>query len=301
MRNPLRTLGFYGSLYKDFVAQYWKTLMASKVDFFFGLAAFLATQAGGILLLVFVFQAIPDLNGWSLHQVLFIYGFANLPRGIDHLLTDYLWLFAEHSVVEGEYDRYLLRPVSPLFQVLAERFQGDALGEILVGVIMIAIALPGLSLPITALSVFLFFILVAAGAVIYSSIKLFFASLAFWIKDSFPLLQIAYNFADFAKYPDSIFVRPISFFLSFVSAGVLHGLHPGIVVPRTGRLAVDGGRDIGGCRHHGQPGGYDLEGWPKALRQRGKLTKRLRRLVLQFRASRKTAGITGRPIGQGCI
>ncbi len=209
-------LKFYLSLYKDFVTQYWKTRMASKVDFFFGLGAFLATQAGGILLLVFVFQSIPDLNGWSLPQVLFIYGFAQFPRGIDHVFTDYLWGFSEHVIIDGEYDRYLLRPVSPLFQVLAEVFQADGLGEVLVGVIMLAIAIPQLSLPFSLLNIFLFIILVLAGALIYSSIKLFFAGLAFWLKDSFPLLQIAYNFADFAKYPDGIFFRPISYFLSFV-------------------------------------------------------------------------------------
>lgn len=212
----LDTIRFYGSLYRDFVAQFWKTRMASKLDFFFGLGAFLATQAGGILLLVFVFQSIPSLNGWSLAQVLFIYGFAQLPRGLDHVFTDYFWLFAEHSIIEGEYDRYLLRPASPLFQVIAEDFQVDGLGELIVGVAMIAISSVQLGLRVTAPGAVAFVALVLGGAIIYSSIKLLFASLAFWLKDSFPLLQIAYNFADFAKYPDGIFPRPVSWFLTFV-------------------------------------------------------------------------------------
>ncbi len=207
---------YYLSLYKDFVLQYWKTLMASKVNFFLGLAAFLATQAGGVLFLVFVFQAIPNLNGWTLPQLMFIYGFAQLPRGIDHLFADYLWLFTNVTIVQGDYDRYLLRPLSPLFQVIAERFQGDALGEILVGIIILVIAVGQLALPFSLLNVALFIVLVFAGALIYTSIKLFFASLAFWIKDSFPLLNIAYMFADFAKYPENIYMRPVSVFLSFV-------------------------------------------------------------------------------------
>lgn len=216
MRKTLETLAFYASLYREFVLQYWKGLMASKVDFLFGLFAFLATQAGGILLLLFVFQTIPDLEGWSLHQILFIYGFSQIPRGIDHLLSDYLWLFAEHSVVEGEFDRYLLRPINPLFQLLAERFQGDALGEIIIGFAMIALSSSSLALPLTPLRLAVFILLTLAGTVIYFSIKLFFSSLAFWIQNSFPLLQIAYNFSDFAKYPERIYVRPVSFALSYV-------------------------------------------------------------------------------------
>jgi len=215
MNKFLGELKFYLSLYRDFVAQYWKTRMASKIDFFFGLGAFLATQAGGVPLLVFVFRSIPDLNGWSLTQVLFIYGFAQLPRGIDHVFTDYFWGFAEHTIIEGEYDRYLLRPVSPLFQVVAEVFQADGLGEILVGIIMIGLTFGPLGLHLSVIGVIVFCALVLAGAVIYSSIKLFFASLAFWLKDSFPLLQIAYNFAEFAKYPEGIFFRPVSWFLTF--------------------------------------------------------------------------------------
>ncbi len=209
-------LKYYLSMYKDFVLQYWKTLLASKLNFFLGLGAFLVTQAGGILFLVFVFQAIPNLNGWTLDQLLFIYGFAQLPRGLDHLFADYLWLFSNVTIVHGEYDRYLLRPLSPLFQVIAERFQGDALGEIIVGIIILCISIPRLALPFSLLNIFLFLVTVLAGTVIYTSIKLFFASLAFWMKDSFPLLNIAYMFGDFAKYPETIYIRPVSFFLSFI-------------------------------------------------------------------------------------
>lgn len=211
----MKRLFFYLSLYKDFVLQYWKTLMASPLNLWLGLGAFLVTQAGGLLFLVFVFDRIPDLNGWSLAQLLFIYGFANLPRGLDHVFTNWIWLLSNRVILQGDFDRYLLRPVSPLFQVVAEELQADGLGEILVGLIVVALALPLLEIEITAGAVVLFVLLVLAGAVIYTSIKLTFASLAFWIKDSFPLLNIAYMFSDFAKYPDGIYPKPVSLFLSF--------------------------------------------------------------------------------------
>ena len=34
-------------------------------------------------------------------------------------------------------------------------------------------------------------------------------SLAFWLKDSSPLMTTAYDVADFAKYPVEIYARPI--------------------------------------------------------------------------------------------
>ena len=206
----------YFRLYRVFVLQYLKTLMQSKLDFFVGLIAFFFTQLAGIVFMYLIFEHIPNLNGWSFDQILFIYGFAQLPRGIDHLFTDYLWILAMRLVVRGEFDRYLLRPLNPLFQVVAERFQLDALGEILVGLILVVTASTRMGIKIGLFNSIVFFVSIIAGAIIYTSIKLFFASIAFWTKDSIGLLQLVYESSDFAKYPISIYDKRIRFLLSYV-------------------------------------------------------------------------------------
>ncbi len=212
MKKIIRYLG----LYKIFLVQYIKSLMQSKVDFFIGLFAFLFTQISGIVFLQLIFSHIPSLNGWSLHELIFIYGFAQLPRAIDHLFTDYLWIFASSGVRMGLFDKYLLRPINHLFQIVAERFQPDAFGELIVGIVLVSYASVKLDIQITPLKIVLFIISVLAGAVIYTSIKLFFTSLAFWIKDSQGILQVAYEPGNFAKYPITIYSKPIQFILCFV-------------------------------------------------------------------------------------
>lgn len=206
----------YLDLYKDFALQYFKTLMQSKANFFIGFIGFFFIQMSGILFLSMVFNQIPSLNGWTFYEILFIYGFSQLPRGIDHLFADYLWVFSGNSIIRGDFDRYLLRPINPLFHVLSERLQLDAVGEIVIGVIITIYAAINLHLNITLIGVILFIITILAGTLIYTSIKLFFASWAFWIKDSFPLLNIVYMFSDFAKYPNSIYSKGIQIFLSFI-------------------------------------------------------------------------------------
>lgn len=49
-------------------------------------------QAAGLAFLYLVFEQIPSMQECTLEQMLFIYGFAQLPRGIDHLLTDNIWM-----------------------------------------------------------------------------------------------------------------------------------------------------------------------------------------------------------------
>lgn len=206
----------YLDIYKDFVVQYLKILMQSKANFFIGFIGFICTQASGILFLTMIFSQIPNLNGWSFYEILFIYGFAQLPRGLDHLFSDYIWMFSMNVIVRGEFDRYLLRPLNPLFQVLAETLQLDALGELFVGIIIVVISVLNLDIQITFLRILSFILVIVAGSIIYTAIKLFFASFAFWIKESITILNIVYMFSDFTKYPTSIYSKGVQIILNFI-------------------------------------------------------------------------------------
>ena len=190
--------------------------MQSKVDFLMGLFGFFLTQAAGIIFLYLVFQQIPSLQGWTLEQLIFIYGFAQIPRGLDHLLTDNIWLVAYRLVINGDFDRYMLRPMNVFFQVIAEKIQPDALGELLIGLLLVITSVQNGIAVMDPLRLGLFIVSVFAGALIYTSIKLFFASFAFWIKQSGPFLQVAYEMADFAKYPTEIYNQAIRFIITWV-------------------------------------------------------------------------------------
>ncbi|MBP3486769.1 MAG: ABC-2 family transporter protein [Roseburia sp.] len=206
----------YLRLYRILITQFLKTIMQSKVDFLMGLLGFFFNQILGIAFLYLVFEQIPSLQGWTLDQLIFIYGFAQIPRGIDHLFTDNIWLVAWRLVINGDFDRYMLRPMNIFFQVIAEKLQPDALGELLVGTILVVSSLSKGIVITDALHAALFVVSIFAGAVIYTSIKLFFAALAFWIKISGPFLQVAYEMADFAKYPTEIYAKGIRFLITWV-------------------------------------------------------------------------------------
>ena len=212
----MNTVKRYLRLYRVLVAQFLKTIMQSRVDFLIGLLGFFFTQVMGIAFLYLVFQQIPDLQGWTLDQLIFIYGFAQIPRGIDHLFTDNIWLVAYRLVINGDFDRYMLRPMNIFFQVIAEKLQPDALGELLIGTILVVRSLTKGIVSVDGLHVALFFVSIFAGALIYTSIKLFFASLAFWLKVSGPFLQIAYDMANFAKYPTEIYSKGVRFLITWV-------------------------------------------------------------------------------------
>jgi ABC-2 type transport system permease protein len=110
----------------------------------------------------------------------------------------------------------LLKPINPLFHLLAERFQPDAIGELIVGIVLIVYSTINLKMSFSFLDIILLMLMIICGSIIYTSIKLFFASLAFWIKNSQSILFVNYTLSDFSKYPISIYGKTIRLIITFV-------------------------------------------------------------------------------------
>ena len=212
----MKTIKKYMKLYKRLSAQSLKTLMEYKVDFLIGLSGFLVSQVIGILTLNIIFNQIPVLNGWNYNQVLLVYAMAQIPRGLDHMLADNLWLLSNRIIVRSEFDKYLLKPINPLFYLLAEKFQTDAFGELIIGICLLCYSVINLRLKITFTYVILFLVFIVCGTIIYTGIKLLFSSLAFWFKTSDGILGMVYSMSDFAKYPISIYPSFIRGIISFI-------------------------------------------------------------------------------------
>ena len=187
-------------LYKTFVVQQIKQLMEYRVDFLTGAGSFLVGQITNIVFISIIFSQIPQLKGFEYYEIIFIYGFSLIPKGLDHLFTDNLWKVAWFIVRKGDFDKYLTRPINPLVHVIMEALQFDALGELLTGVVLMIIASMKLSISFDAVTILLMLLAFVFGTVIYAAIKIAGAALALWIKSSGSILQVLYMSNDFAKY-----------------------------------------------------------------------------------------------------
>lgn len=217
----------YIRLYKKFLQQYIKSLMEYRIDFILGLVGFIFVQIAGIIFLKLVFNCIPDLKGWSYYEIIFIYGLAQIPRGIDHIFTDYLWIFSWKTIVKGEFDRYLLRPINPLFQVISESFQPDGFGELIVGTILVVTAYVKLNLSFGLEEVISLVFIIIFATLIYTAIKLAVTSIAFWVKFAQSYLFMVYQLSTFAKYPIGIYPKVIKLILTFLVPFAFTGYYPG--------------------------------------------------------------------------
>jgi ABC-2 type transport system permease protein len=200
-----------------------RRLLVYRADFLVGMIGFLLRIGLNVLLLEVIFAQAPALAGWTLDQALLLLGLAMCCRGLDHTFTDQLWELARKLVQRGELVRYLIRPVSPLFTLLSERFlYPDGLGELLGGVAVTGYAvsrLAGAGADLGGPGRWLLTAgLVGCGALVYACVKLVLASAAFWTVTSLQLMTSVYEVSEAARYPLQVFPAPIR--------GVLVGILP---------------------------------------------------------------------------
>lgn len=217
MRDHFAIFARYASLSLFLGGVFLRRLLQYRVDFVLGCAGFAVSVLTRALFIYLVFQQVALIDGWSYHEVLFLFGFSLIPRGLDHMFTDQLWELGRKLVQRGEFFKYLIRPINPLFHLVSERFfYPDGLGEMLAGAAILGYAASQLGLGLGPGQLAVAVVLVLSGALIYTAIKLAFGALAFWTVSSLPAMNAAYQVSSFVKYPLDIFHPAIQNLLLWV-------------------------------------------------------------------------------------
>lgn len=210
------SLARYASLYWLFLKNRLKILMEYRVNFLIGAVSTVFVQAAGLLAIWVVMKQIPSLEGWSLPEILLIYGLITLAKSINHMFADNLWTIGRDYVRTGQFDRFMVRPIDPLFHLLADRFCHDGIGNFLVGITLVVIAGSQLSIAWTPLTIGYLALMVLSGGFIFIGLNLITAVSGFWLMDSVPVTRVVFEMHEFAKYPLTIYPQAIGVLLTLL-------------------------------------------------------------------------------------
>jgi ABC-2 type transport system permease protein len=203
-------------LFLLYFAQYAKVRLAYKADFFIAVFSSMTATVLGFGFVLVLFSKIPKLQDWSFYEVLFLYGFSLIPLGFFNVISWNLYEFGDLYIIQGRFDRVLLRPVDTLFQILFEKFRLESLQEVLTGAVVVALCVRRLGLPWHAADYLWFALMVACGAVIYISVFLLLTSVSFWFEDRVGIVPPVFNMLTFGRYPLTIYNVFIQFLLSWI-------------------------------------------------------------------------------------
>jgi ABC-2 type transport system permease protein len=200
----------------QYFAQYAKVRLAYKADFIIAFFSSMAATVLGFGFVLVLFSKIPRLQDWSFDEVMFLYGFSLIPLGFFNVISWNLYDFSELYIIEGKFDRVLLRPVSTLFQVVFEKFRLESLQEVATGIIVVALSLHRLHLTLKIPDYLWFAAMIVCGSAIYLAVFLILTAVSFWFEDRVGIVPPVFNMLTFGRYPLTIYNVFIQFMLSWI-------------------------------------------------------------------------------------
>lgn len=194
-----------------------------RVSFVVQILGMMLNNAGIAVMWVLFISVFGTVNGWGAADVLGAQGIGSLTFGLGYTFC-YGAVNFSLAIRRGTFDGFLLRPLRILPHVWRSTFAASTIGDILFGLVMIAIATVLSDSPWTVPAVAL--LLAPPGAMIMVAISTIMNSYAFWRPDDRMLTEIGFRmFMTPTMYPAGAFpdaLRAIFTFLipSLLVAGV---------------------------------------------------------------------------------
>lgn len=177
----------------------FKLSMAWRIAFFVNILLVIVKQSLFLITWNFFFEKYELIQGWSFSDMLLMYGIVSFSIGFVELFF-YGLRDLPRMVETNQLDTYLLQPKSLILNIAMSRGDMAAIGEILLGVMLIGYS------GYLANSSFLVLTILPMGVVFIFSLYLYLSSIAFFIKNSNHFIRELYSNANIiATQPNSAY------------------------------------------------------------------------------------------------
>jgi ABC-2 type transport system permease protein len=211
----MQTLIRYFRLYFLIEAQYIKARMQYRADFIISSIGMFFTSLATLAVFWILFQSIPNLAGWTFMEMVFIYAFYMIAISPMQILFDQVW-WLRYDLQLGTFLKYYFRPLNSMFYYLSERFDLKGLTQLALGIGLLIYASVKLGLLWSPLKIVLLVAVLFGASLVLISIVTIASCSAFWITNSFPVLNLAFKLREFSPYPMSIFDGAFRFVFTFL-------------------------------------------------------------------------------------
>jgi ABC-2 type transport system permease protein len=215
-----------------------RSALEYRADFLIMTLMGLVRQGVGIALMWVILARFETIAGWTIGEVAFLYGMRLTMLALCGLAGD-IWAM-QYIVNQGEFDRFLVRPVRPLIQLLTHSVPISAVGDLLGGVALLVAAARLISVTWTARSIVYLLLALIGGGLIQLALRLLLASFSFRALSVSGLMSIVDGlFNEFGTYPLSIFNSTLQFLLTFGIPVAFMAYFPAVVLlERTAELQI---------------------------------------------------------------
>ena len=173
--------------------------MLNKTTFITNVVFMILNNSSFLIQWIVLFSLKKSIGGYTLKQVLLLWGIAASVYGVAHFLFKKAFYLSE-TINNGKLDTFIVQPKNILLSAITTDVEPSAIGDIIYGYILLIIY------GINIYNFLLFTLFSICGGLIITSISIILNSLSFWIQKSDIIAETGTNLmTTFSTYPDGIF------------------------------------------------------------------------------------------------
>lgn len=183
MDDHRATLREHAQIYRRLVGARIRADWQYRTSFFLYLSGQFVVTLLDFAAIAVIFSSVSLIDGWTYAEVAFLFATTGVAFTLADLFVSEVELAAQHIRL-GSFDQFLVRPLGTLFQLCCHEFALRRAGRLLQVLAVLVLALVAVPVAWTALKVVMVPVTIGAGFLIFSSIWVITASLAFWTTET---------------------------------------------------------------------------------------------------------------------
>ncbi|MGN0299619.1 MAG: ABC transporter permease [Lachnospiraceae bacterium] len=213
-------------LYAHYVSVVVRSAMQYKTSFLLGTLGQFLVSFNVFLGIFFLFSRFSEVKGYCYSEVLLCYGILLMEFSLAECIARGFDSF--HQLVKkGEFDRIMVRPRSPILQVLGSRFELTRVGRMIQALVMFVYGVAKSEVFWTCDKILMVLFMLIGGVILFSGIFMIYAALCFWTLDGLEFMNIFTDGArEYGKYPIDVYGNEILKLCTFVVPYALVQYYP---------------------------------------------------------------------------
>lgn len=170
----------------------------------------------GFATIQFVVREFGQINGWNYGQLAVLYGLSVISHALSMIFFVQGW-FMGYYVLEGEFDRFLTRPMSVIYQFFFTQINAFGITDLIPGIIVFVYGLYRINFVMNVKNLLLILVMLTGATLIRGGIYLLLGTTSFFTRSANDFGQYTQEIFDkTTMYPISMYPESLQFILTYV-------------------------------------------------------------------------------------
>ena len=170
----------------------------------------------GFAIIKFVVESFGQINGWTYGQLAFLYGLSVISHALSMIFFVQGW-FMGYFVIEGEFDRYLTRPLSVLYQFFFTNINILGVTDLIPGILVFIYGCVKCEIRVTPFFILQVVVMLIGATLIRGGIYILLGSTSFHTRSAVDFGQYTQEIMDkTTMYPISMYPESMQFILTYL-------------------------------------------------------------------------------------